>query len=64
MNHRHEVLLKDSTIIRGSVLDTNDLRRNLMKHKPNYIVNLASLPLAITAIQNSEEAFESILTGT
>ena len=64
MEYRHKTLLKDSLKIRGSVLDPCDLRRTILKHKPDYVINLAALPLAVTAIQNSEEAFESILVGT
>ena len=34
------------------------------KIKPDYIINLAALPLAVTAIKNSEEAYSSILDTT
>lgn len=64
MKYRHEVLLKGCELIRGSTLDVNDLRRHLHKIRPNYVVNLAALPLAVTAVKNTEEAFHSILTTT
>ncbi len=64
MEHRHNYLLKGIKLIRGNTLDINDLRRALVQIKPDYIVNLAALPLAVTAVKNSEEAFSSILETT
>lgn len=64
MTYRHSFLLKNATLIRGNILDSNDLRRKISEIKPDFIVNLGSLPLATTAKQNTEEAFDSILTGT
>lgn len=64
MDYRHNFLLKDVKIIRGNTLDINDLRRNIDRIKPDYIINLAALPLAVTAVKNSEEAFSSILETT
>tara|TARA_B100000401_G_C52731822_1_gene683967 strand:+ start:109 stop:1077 length:969 start_codon:yes stop_codon:yes gene_type:complete len=64
MDYRHKVLLKNVNLIRGNTLDNNDLRRAINNIKPNYIINLAALPLAVTAIKNTEEAFSSILQTT
>ncbi len=64
MKYRHEYLLKNAILIRGNTNDTNDLRRSIEKIKPDYIINLAALPLAVTAVKNSEEAFTSILETT
>lgn len=64
MEFRHKILLKDAKIIRANTLDINDLRRLVLDIKPEYIVNLAALPLALTAIKKTEEAFSSILTST
>lgn len=64
MEYRHKVLLKNVNLIRGNTLDVNDLRRSINKSKPNFIINLAALPLAVTAIKNTEEAFSSILQTT
>ena len=64
MKYRHEILLKNVEMIRGNTLDINNLRRNLCEIKPDYIVNLAALPLAVTAVKNTEEAFSSILETT
>ena len=64
MEYRHKHLLKNTKIIRGNTNDVNDLRRSLEKIKPDYIINLAALPLAVTAIKNSEEAYSSILDTT
>ena len=62
--YRNNFLLKGSEIIRGNTLDISDLRRKIYKHKPNYIINFAALPLAVTAIENTEEAFKSIILCT
>lgn len=64
MKYRHEVLLKGAKLVRGNTLDINDLRRNILNIQPEYIVNLAALPLAVTAVKNTEEAFSSILYST
>lgn len=64
MRYRHEVLLKGCELLRGSTLDVNDLRRHLQRIRPSYVINLAALPLAVTAVKNTEEAFHSILTTT
>lgn len=64
MRYRHEVLLSGCELLRGSTLDVNDLRRHINRIRPDYIINLAALPLAVTAVKNSEEAFHSILTTT
>ncbi len=64
INYRQNILLKDCKIVRGSTLDISDLRRNIIEFKPDYIINLAALPLAVTAVKNSEEAFKSILNST
>ena len=63
MDYRHKVLLKNVNLIRGNTLDNNDLE-GFNNIKPNYIINLAALPLAVTAIKNTEEAFSSILQTT
>jgi UDP-glucose 4-epimerase len=62
MKYRHDFLLKGAEQIRGNTLDVNDLRRNLIRIAPEYVINLAALPLAVTAVKNTEEAYNSILT--
>ena len=64
MDYRHRVLLKNAKIFRANTLDVNDLRRLILQIQPEYIVNLAALPLAVTAVKNTEEAFSSILNST
>lgn len=61
MEYRHNFLLKGAKIFRANTMDVNDLRRLVINLKPEYIVNLASLPLAVTAVKKTEEAFSSIL---
>ena len=50
LNYRYEVLLKGAELISGSTLDIFDLKRAIEKIKPDYIINLAALPLAKKAI--------------
>jgi nucleoside-diphosphate-sugar epimerase len=64
MEYRYKFLLNKVKIIRGNTLDICDLRRSINEIKPNYIINLAALPLATTSVKNSEEAFTSILETT
>jgi nucleoside-diphosphate-sugar epimerase len=52
------------TIIRGDIRNKNELRRTILKYKPECIIHLAALPLADLADTHSEEALESILHGT
>lgn len=61
---KYERLLEGVKIIRGSTEDANDLRRVIFQNEPEIIVNLAALPLAVTAVNNSEEAFKSICYST
>ena len=51
-------------LIQGDTLNKDFLRRNLNKIKPDVIVHMAALPLAVVAIEQTEEAFESILDST
>ena len=53
MDDRYGRLLADATIIRGST--DSDLRRTINMVEPQIIINLAALPLAVTAVQNSEK---------
>jgi len=64
MAHRFRRLLSDVEMIRGDTRNPTDLRRAISRIRPQRIVHLASLPLANVAIDESEEAFESIVTGT
>tara|TARA_Y100001970_G_C14240841_1_gene864810 strand:+ start:2185 stop:3150 length:966 start_codon:yes stop_codon:yes gene_type:complete len=51
-------------LIQGDTLNKDYLRRTLMKIKPDVIVHMAALPLAVVAIEQTEEAFNSILDST
>jgi UDP-glucose 4-epimerase len=51
-------------VIRGNTLNKDHLRRTINRISPDIIIHTASLPLANIAIDNTEEAFESILTST
>jgi len=64
MEFRYKCLLDGASKIRGNTLDVNFLRRKIIDIKPDYIINLAALPLAVTAVKNSEEAYKSILDST
>lgn len=51
-------------IVRGDTRNKNELRKTILKYKPERIIHLAALPLADLADTHSEEALESILHGT
>ena len=64
MRYRFEALLKGATVMRGTTLNKDDLRRLIIEVRPSRIVHFAALPLANLSIRNSGEAFDSILQGT
>lgn len=51
-------------LVQGNTLNKDFLRRTLNRVKPDVVVHMAALPLAMVAIKDPEEAFESILNGT
>ena len=51
-------------LIRGSTLNKDFLRRQLMEIRPDVIVHMAAMPLAALAIEHTEEAFQSIVGST
>ena len=64
MRFRFDVLLKGASIVRGTTLDKDTLRREIGKIRPDVVIHFAALPLANLSIHNSDEAFNSILQGT
>ncbi len=54
----------DISLVTGNTLNKDYLRRSLNNVKPDVIVHMAALPLANVAIEQTEEAFESILSST
>lgn len=51
-------------IVRGSITNMNRLRNALYGYAPEYVIHLASMPLANLANEAPEEAFNSIIQGT
>lgn len=49
---------------RGDTRDKNDVRRIILKHKPEIIIHLAALPIADLSFTHSEETIGSIIKGT
>lgn len=64
MQYRFDVLNKGAEVIRGNMNNKEDLRRKLLKIKPDRIIHLAALPLANVARWQTEEAFESTVAAT
>ena len=64
INYRYKNLLNKTTIIKGSTLNKDFMRRALKELDPEYIVHFGALPLANMAIENTEEAFDTLLGGT
>jgi len=54
----------DISLITGDTLNKDYLRRALTTAAPDIIVHMAALPLANIAIEQTEVAFDSILTST
>tara|TARA_B100001123_G_scaffold449438_1_gene614813 strand:+ start:10691 stop:11656 length:966 start_codon:yes stop_codon:yes gene_type:complete len=54
----------DISLVTGDTLNKDFLRRCLTDYKPDVIVHMAALPLANVAIEQTEEAFDSILSST
>ena len=54
----------DISLVTGDTLNKDFLRRALNNFKPDVIVHMAALPLANVAIEQTEEAFDSILSST
>ena len=54
----------DISLVTGDTLNKDFLRRALNRMKPDVIVHMAALPLANVAIEQTEEAFDSILSST
>jgi nucleoside-diphosphate-sugar epimerase len=57
-------ITEDITLVTGDTLNKDFLRRALNNYKPDVIVHMAALPLANVAIEQTEEAFDSILVST
>ena len=53
VRYRFDTLLRGAEIVRGSTLNKDDLRRNIMEARPEVIVHFAALPLANVAIHQS-----------
>ena len=54
----------DISLVTGDTLNKDFLRRTLNGTRPDVIVHMAALPLANVAIEQTEEAFDSILSST
>ena len=61
---RSEHQLKGVKVIRGDTRHKADVIRTIEETKPDVVIHLATLPIADLAFDHSEEAIDSILTGT
>jgi len=64
LEKRFEGLKDRIVIVRGDTRNKGDIRRNILKYKPDRILHLAALPIADLANLYSEEAITTILQGT
>lgn len=62
--YRFDVFLRGAEIVYGTTTLKDDLRRYVSEIKPDFVLHLAGLPMANTALKQSEEAFDSIVRGT
>ena len=49
---------------RGDTRDKGDVRRVILKHRPEIIIHLAALPIADLSFTHTEETVQSIINGT
>lgn len=62
--YRLKDVLNKVQIVRGGITNVNMVRKTLYEYEPEYLIHLASMPLANLANESPEEAFNSILYGT
>ena len=62
--NRLRKVINNVSIITGDTLNKDFLRRSILNVKPDVIVHMAALPLASIAIEQTEEAYDSILSST
>ncbi len=63
-NERLKDVFNEINLVRGDTLNKDFLRRTLNDLKPDVIIHMAAMPLAALALEQTEEAFNSILTST
>lgn len=64
IEYRLQHLLHDATIIKGSLEHKARLQRYLKRILPEYVIHLAAMPNAGTALNETEEAFQAIVVAT
>lgn len=52
------------SLVRGDTRHKHEIRRLIEKHRPTHVFHLAALPIASLSNEYTEEAIESIMTGT
>ncbi len=61
---RLEPVIDQIEVVQGDTLNRDHMRRTLNRLGPEVIIHMAALPLASMAIEQTEDAFQSILTST
>lgn len=57
--------IKDKVVfVRGDTRDKNDVRKAILKYKPEVVIHLAALPIADLSFTHTEETIGSIIMGT
>lgn len=64
IQYRLEYLLRGTSMIPGNLEDKGRLRRDLQEVGPDYIIHLAAMADARTAVHDTEAAFRTIVGGT
>ena len=64
IEYRLHHLLQNIEIIRGKLGHKAALQRHLREILPEYVIHLAALPNAATALHQTEEAFQAIVAST
>lgn len=63
LTDRFRGIREQVVFVRGDTRNKDDVRRAILKHRPERIIHLAALPIADLSNHHSEEALSSILQG-
>lgn len=64
INERLRDLRGKVQLVRGDTRHQHEIRRLVEEHRPTHIIHLAALPIPELSNEHTEEAVESIVTGT
>lgn len=57
-------IIEKIEVVQGDTMNRDHLRRTLNRFQPDIVIHMAALPLASVAVEQTEDAFQSILAST